>query len=72
MSYHDYIKSTEIACEDYPFYSLIMSAMRQADSDNIELLKEAFPSVWAELKLRYHSPGGLLPDEIANEERKYV
>lgn len=63
MSLYDYKKGIEAATEDYPFYALIQAAMRQADNDNIEKLKLAFPDTWAELNARYHAPGGLLPGE---------
>ncbi len=63
MSYYDYIQSQEITAKGYYFYALIMAAMRQADSDNIEKLKFVFPEVHAELKERYNAPGGLLPGE---------
>lgn len=63
MSYHEYKCSQKLATKDYPFYALIMTAMRQADSDNIELLKLAFPHVWEELTARYNAPGGLLDGE---------
>ena len=52
---------------DLPFYSLIMTAMRKADSDNTELLRRAFPEVWRELKARYNAPGGVLPMELQLE-----
>jgi len=35
--------------------------MRQADTDNLELLKEAFPEIYAELRVRYIAPGGRHP-----------
>ena len=58
--------SKRIAAQDYPFYSLIMAAMRQADTDNLYALERAFPEVWRELKYRYNSPGGVHPmDGIA-------
>jgi len=60
MSLYDYQKSLEIAGEDYPFYAILMAAIRQADSDNLELLKQAFPETFSELYARYHSPGGRL------------
>ena len=63
MSYFDYKMSQQIAAEDYPFYALIMAAMRQADTDNFELLQIAFPEVWKELNARYHAPKGVLPGE---------
>lgn len=46
-----------------PFYALLMAAMREADSNNIAKLKEAFPNTWVELKARYNAPGGRLEGE---------
>jgi len=46
-----------------PFYGIIMAAMPRADTDNLDLLKAAFPETWAELQARYWAPGGLLPGE---------
>jgi hypothetical protein len=71
MSLYDYKESQQIAKKDYPFYALIMAAMRQADTDNAEKLKEAFPEVWKELKARYNAPAGCLTDrEFEIEARK--
>ena len=61
MSYFDYEMSKRIAAHDYPFYALVMAAMRQADTDNLERLQDAFPGVWLELQHRYNSPGGIHP-----------
>lgn len=41
MSYYDYEVSKLISAEDPPFYSLIMAAMRQADTDNLNKLAHA-------------------------------
>ena len=60
MSLYDYQVSQDIAGLHIPFYALIMDAMRQADTDNVELLKTAFPETWNELKERYHALGGIL------------
>ena len=60
MSLYDYKASLEIASQDYPFYALVMACMRQADSNNIEKLKLAFPDTWKELKQRYNAPGGII------------
>ena len=65
MSYYDYQASQKISMEDYPFYSLIMAAIRQADSENLEKLKGAFPSVYEEFLQRYNAPLGLLENEKA-------
>ena len=63
MSHYDYKISQQIAAQDYPFYALIMAAMRKADTRNIELLRVAFPDTYRELKFRYNSPNGFLPEE---------
>ncbi len=61
---HEYRMSLELTKGDPSFYALIMAAMRQADSDNIEKLKAAFPDTHEELKVRYNARGGYLPKEI--------
>ena len=63
MSLYDYEASKRIAAEDWPFYALVMAAMRQADTMNADLLAEAFPTVADELTLRYNAPGGVLPTD---------
>lgn len=66
MSLYDYEMSKRLAATGYPFYALIMAAMRQADTENLEALQFAFPAVWAELKKRYHAPGGRIPEDGDN------
>jgi len=61
MSRYDYIVSRE--APDFPFYAIIMMAMRKADDGNLHMLKGCWPDVWEELQARYHAPGGLLPGE---------
>lgn len=63
MSLYDYQQSREIEKQGNPFYSVLMCAMRQADSSNLVLLQSAFPEVWNELKARYNAVGGVLPGE---------
>lgn len=63
MSFYDYKIGQQIATQNYPFYALIQTAMRQADTDNLERLKTVFPEVWHELVRRYGAPGGVLPDD---------
>lgn len=62
MSLHEYVISKKISADDPPFYALIMAAMRQADSLNMDMLTEAFPAVRTELGSRYNAPGGCLTD----------
>lgn len=72
MSLYDYMKSKEIAAKDYPFYAILMAAMRQADSINTAKLKGVWPEVWKELQDRYNAPHGILyteePKEGTNHE----
>lgn len=63
MSHYDYRRSIQIAIQDEPFYALIMAAMRQADTGNLERLQLAFPAVYAELAARIDAPNGVLPGE---------
>ncbi len=64
MSLYDYKRSQVISMNsDNSFYAIIMAAMREADGQNGEKLKTAFPEVWAELKARYNAPGGKLEGE---------
>jgi hypothetical protein len=63
MSMYDYQLSIEISAVDYPFYALIMAAMRQADSENALNLRMAFPGVAYELQARYNAPGGVIPGD---------
>lgn len=58
MSLTDYRESLHLA--EGSFYGLIMAAMRNADTVNLEKLKAAFPEQWAELQARYNAPGGCL------------
>ena len=68
MSLYDYKVSQMIAAEDHPFHALIMAAARKADTNNYNLLGEAFPGTIRELELRYNLPGGLLPHERESDQ----
>jgi len=71
MSLYDYNVSREIESKGYPFYALLMAAIRQADSDNLVKLRDAFPEVFRELNLRYNAGGGILvgvPGKIKGEQ----
>jgi hypothetical protein len=63
MSYADYEISRDLVTRYVPFYALIMTAMRQADTGNMAKLRLAWPDVADELEARYHAPGGLLGAE---------
>lgn len=63
MSHYDYRRSIQIAIADEPFAAMIMAAMRRADTDNLETLRNAFPDIYAELVARINAPNGVLPGE---------
>lgn len=66
----DYEISKHLFGLDLPFYALIATAMRKADSDNIEKLKKAFPETGRLLQLRYNAPAGVLDgDKITTTEQ---
>ena len=60
MSLHEYQQSKDIECNQYPFYALIMAAMRQADDFNLTKLGVIYPEILIELQARYNVPGGKL------------
>ncbi len=62
LSLHEYEQSKHIGASDYQFYSLIAAAMRQADTDNLEALKLAFPGIYESLTRRYSAPLGVVSE----------
>lgn len=70
MSRYDYLLSQDLVSkfhnsgEEPTFVALIMAAMRKADTLNLMKLQHEWPEIWEELKTRYWSPGGFLPEEI--------
>lgn len=69
--YYDYLKSREIAAQDYPFYALIMAALRQADTENSKKLRMVFPDISEELRARYNAPVGALTSEELDAYKTY-
>lgn len=63
LSRYEYDWSRQASGEDWPFYGIIMLAMRRADSGNLERLKAVFPQVWQDLEARHRAVGGVLPRE---------
>ena len=54
------IELAALATDANAFYTLIMAAMRQAGSDEMQKLEQAFPQAAEELRTRYKAPGGFL------------
>lgn len=63
LNLFDYNQSREIERQHFGFYALIAAAARQADTDNMHRLEQAFPNVIADLRARYRAPGGELPGD---------
>lgn len=69
MSLYDYHYSRKLSKDDPPFFALLMAAMRKADSDNAQLLRNTFPDIWEEFQGRYNASLGVLPqDGVVNFE----
>lgn len=62
-THEEYQLSSSVTLLDAPFYSLLCALFRQADSDNLALLEDAFPETLHTFKKRVNAPGGLLPGE---------
>ncbi len=73
MFFYEYLASQrlaskigEIAGPANEFYTVLMTAMRLADTDNLDVLSEYWPGLYRELMARYNAPGGALtPEELA-------
>jgi hypothetical protein len=63
VSRYDYEMSKMISSNDPPFPSLIMAALRKADTGNADRLRVAFPAICSEMEQRYNAPGGVLPGD---------
>jgi hypothetical protein len=63
MTFFDYKQSRHIEAQDYTFYSLIMAAIRKADTDNLAKLEKEWPEVVEEFKRRYNAPGGIIESD---------
>ncbi len=59
MPLYDYQMGAKLESLNFPFYALIQAAMRQADTENLEKLRAAWPEVYDELKYYYNLPGAL-------------
>jgi len=62
VSLHEYEQSKVLASYDYPFYALLMAAIRKADTDNYRKFCDAWPEVVEELRERYDAPGGVVKE----------
>ena len=69
FEYKDY---QQCAAQNYSFYGLIATAMSQADTDNLDALKAAFPDIWTSFVRRYHAPGGVVPEWDGMTLQEYV
>lgn len=63
MSLYDYRVSLKIGRSDPPFYSLIMAALRKADTVNSNKINAMWPELYAEFAERYHAPAGVIESD---------
>jgi hypothetical protein len=63
MSLHEYLYSRTLDKYDPPFYALLFAMMRKADSENVRLIRRDWPEKYEEFKARYHSGGGIIPED---------
>lgn len=62
LSLHEYEQSKHIQAQNYPFYALMATLMRQADTRNTDLLRENWPDIWESLLRRYEAPLGVIEE----------
>lgn len=68
MSLYDYLLSQQIDELQPTFSSLIMAALRKADTTNAHILLSQWPTITQEMQDRYDCPGGVLPSEQEKED----
>lgn len=69
MHYIEYVNGTHLNVIAHDlrvnaFYALLFALLREADSDNLAKLEEAFPEAVKEFRQRYMAPGGILPEDL--------
>jgi hypothetical protein len=69
MTLFEYKEGLRIAAKDPTFYALIQAAMRNADTDNLEMLIDCWPKTYIELLARYNAPGGILEEDMMENEK---
>jgi len=62
ISLFEYEQSQQISAQGYQFYALLGALMRDADTDNTEKLKTAWPEFWESMKRRYNAPVGVVEE----------
>jgi hypothetical protein len=62
LNQYEYRKSLEISAYGYPFYALLAALMRDADTDNLEKLRSAFPGIYESLVRWTKTPGAYLDE----------
>ena len=63
MSLYSYKKSIRIVSQNFPLNSIIMAAMHQAAGNELDMLREAFPSLYCELMERGEGVDGVIADD---------
>jgi len=70
ISLYEYEQSQEISAQGYQFYALLGALMRDADTNNTEKLKAAWPEFWQSMQRRHNAPVGVIEewDNMTPEE----
>lgn len=68
LSWHSYLASKEVERRDFPFYAIIVAAMKKADDDNLRALKHVFPGLFEQALERYNQPMGMSIAELAKTD----
>jgi hypothetical protein len=62
LNLYEYEQSLRIAAQGHSFYVLLAALMRQADTDNTDLLRAGWPGVWESLRKRRNAPLGVVEE----------
>jgi hypothetical protein len=65
ITLYDYQWSKQLEAQDPPFYGLLACLIRKADTTNLAKLRMMWPDEVRDFERRYHSPGGVLPEDSA-------
>jgi len=70
QSWHSWLAVNEIEKRRFPFYALIVCAMKNADDENLAALKVAFPGLFEESQERYNNSMGMANAELEEQNKK--
>ncbi len=71
MSLADFRAASAFQGCDLTFNAFIMSAMRKAQGEDLDKLKEAWPAIYAELDARMRTNKGVLPSDVSEPQTRF-